>query len=46
MAYSELDNYKDNIFKLVDDKIILNFQKDYKLKGMIFLPSSVQFEEI
>ena len=39
-AYSELENYKDNIFKLTEDKLILNFQKEYKLKGMISLPSS------
>ena len=40
MAYSELEKYKDNIFKLTEDKLILNFQKEYKLKGMISLPSS------
>ena len=40
MSNSELENYKDNIFKLTGDKLILNFPKEYKLKSMISLPSS------
>ena len=39
MSYSELEKYKDNIFQLTEDKLILNIQKEYKLKGMISLPS-------
>ena len=39
MAYSDLVNDKDNIFNLTQDKLILNLQKEYKLKGMISLPS-------
>ena len=39
MAYSDLEKYKDNIFKLTEDKLILNLQKEYKLKGKISLPS-------
>ena len=39
MAYSELEKYKDNIFKLTEDKVILNVEKEYKLKGIISLPS-------
>ena len=38
MAYSELEKYKDNIFKLTEDALILNVQKEYELKGMISLP--------
>ena len=39
MAYSELEKYNDNIFKLTKDKVILNVEKEYKLKGIISLPS-------
>ena len=39
MAYSELIKYKDNIFKLKEDKLILNLQNENKLKGLISLPS-------
>ena len=39
MSFSELEKYKDNIIKLTEDKLILNIQKEYKLKGMISLPS-------
>ena len=39
MSFSELEKYKDNIFQLAEDKLILNIQKEYKLKGMISLPS-------
>ena len=39
MAYSELVKYKDNIFILTENKLILNVQKEYKLKSLISLPS-------
>ena len=39
MSFSELEKYKDNIFQLAEDKLILNIQKEYKLKGMISLSS-------
>ena len=36
-AYSELEKFKDNIFKISKDKLILQLKKEYKLKGMISL---------
>ena len=30
MTFSKLKKYKDNIFKLTKDKLILNVQKKYK----------------
>ena len=35
MDFSDLQNYKDSIFKLVEEKIILNFNVEYKLSGII-----------
>ena len=36
--FGELSNYKDQIFKLLDNRIVLNFKKEYKLVGMICAP--------
>ena len=38
MAFSDLIKYKDVIFKLVEEKIILNFNVEYKLAGIISCP--------
>ena len=38
MTFSDLQNYKDIIFKLVEEKIILNFNVEYKLSGIISCP--------
>ena len=38
MAFSDLQNYKDSIFKLVEEKIILNFNVEQKLSGIISCP--------
>ena len=38
MAFSDLMKYKDAIFKLVEEKIILNFNVEYKLAGIISCP--------
>ena len=39
MSYNDLVLYKDNVFKIAEDTIILGFKKEYKLKGIISLPS-------
>ena len=38
MLYNELTKNKDNIFKITENHIILNINKEYKLKGLISLP--------
>ena len=44
--YSELVKYKDNIYKLLDDKIALNIKIDYKLIGLIAAPSKNHYNTI
>ena len=39
MGYSDLIKYKDNIYKISEDVIFLNINKEYKLKGIILVPS-------
>ena len=39
MSYQDIVLYKDNIFKIAEDTIILSFKKEYKLKGIISLPA-------
>ena len=39
VSYSDLLKYKENIFKISEDKIILNLNIEYKLKGIIAVPS-------
>ena len=39
MSCSDLLKYKENIFKISEDKIILNLNIEYKLKGIIAVPS-------
>ena len=39
MSYADLLKYKENIFKIAEDKIILNLNIEYKLKGIIAVPS-------
>ena len=39
MSYADLLKYKENIFKISEDKIILNLNIEYKLKGIIAVPS-------
>ena len=46
MTFSDLTNYKDNIFKLVEEKIILNFNVEYKLSGIISCPSYNHYNTI
>ena len=46
MNYNELTNYKDTIFKLVEEKIILNFNVEYKLTGIIACPSYNHYNSI
>jgi len=46
MTFSDLTNYKDNIFKLVEEKIILNFNVEYKLSGIISCPSYNHYNSI
>ena len=37
--YSELKNNKAQIFKLIEDPIVLNLDVEYKLSGIISVPS-------
>ena len=39
MAYADLLKFKDNIYKISEDNIFLNINKEYKLKGIISVPS-------
>ena len=39
MAYMDLLKYKANIYKISEDIIFLNNKKEYKLKGIISVPS-------
>ena len=36
--FTELETYKSQIYKLVEDKLILNFKAEYKLVGIIAAP--------
>ena len=38
MAFSDLVKYKDSILKLVEERIILNLNVEYKLTGIIAYP--------
>ena len=44
--YSDLVKYKDNIYKLLDDKIPLNLKIEYKLVGLIAVPSKNHYNTI
>ena len=46
MNYKELTDYKETIFKLVEEKIILNFNVEYKLIGIISCPSFNHYNSI
>ena len=39
MAYADLLKFKDNIYKISEDNIFLNINKEYKLKRIISRPS-------
>ena len=39
MTFQDLENNKENIFKIVEDITFLNINIEYKLKGIIALPS-------
>ena len=39
MSFKDLEKYKESIFKIAEDIIVLNMNKKYKLKGIISLPS-------
>ena len=39
MSYDDLVKYKDSIFDLTEDSIVLAFSIEYKLKGIIAVPS-------
>ena len=39
MGYSDLIKYKDNIYKISEDVIFLNINKEYKLKGIVLVLS-------
>ena len=36
--FTELETYKSQIYKLVEDKLVLNFKAEYKLVGIIAAP--------
>ena len=44
--YSELTNYKDKIYKLLKDKITLNFRTEYRLIGIIGAPKINHYNAI
>ena len=46
MAFSDLMKYKDVIFKLVEEKIILNYNVEYKLAGIISCPCYNHYNSI
>ena len=39
MTFQDLEKNKENIFKIAEDIIFLNINIEYKLKGIIALPS-------
>ena len=39
MSYSDIYKYKEKIYKITEDYVVLNLNKEYKLKGIISLPS-------
>ena len=44
--YTELELYKSQIYKLVEEKLILNIKVEYKLIGMIAAPSIYYYNTI
>ena len=38
LQFTELETYKSQIYKLVEDKLVLNFKAEYKLVGIIAAP--------
>ena len=46
MQHEELDNYRVEIFNIIEDKIILNINDEYKLAGMIAAPKPNHFNSI
>ena len=44
--YNELTNYKDKIYKLLKDKITLNFRTEYRLIGIIGAPKINHYNAI
>ena len=44
--YSELINNKDQIFKLIEDYLVLNINAEYKLSGIIAAPSHNHYNTI
>ena len=44
--YQELKNNKAQIFKLIEDRIILNLDAEYKLSGIISVPSFNHYKTI
>ena len=44
--YSELKNNKAQIFKLIEDRLVLNLDAEYKLSGISFVPSFNHYKTI
>ena len=38
MSFRELEQYKQNIFQMTEEYIVLNINKKYKLRGIISVP--------
>ena len=39
MSYSDIYKFKEKIYKIAEDTVVLNLNKEYKLIGIISLPS-------
>ena len=44
--YSELNKFKDQNFKLIEEKLVLNINTEYKLSGIIATPSFNHYNTI
>ena len=44
--YPELSSFENNIFKLVEEKLVLNFKEEYKLLGLIAVPKRNHYNTI
>ena len=44
--YSELSSFKNNIYKLVEEKLVFNFKEEYNLLGLIAVPERNHYNTI
>ena len=44
--YPELSSFKNNIYKLVEEKVVLNLKEEYKLLGLIAVPKRNHYNTI